>query len=64
MKRSEMIKEITKFLFDYTQLNGNDAKVLSVKILDMMEFKGMKPPIKKRCAVLLTDTHVWEDENA
>ena len=32
-------------------------------ILDVLEDQGMKPPIKKKCPVLLTETHTWEPED-
>ena len=41
-----------------------DVKEKMSKLLDLLEYKGMQPPLKKRCPVLHTDTHAWEDENA
>ena len=32
-------------------------------VLQLVEELGMKPPLTKRCPVLLTDKHVWEPEN-
>lgn len=32
-------------------------------ILKRLEKAGMKPPVTKRCPILLKDEHVWEQEN-
>lgn len=61
MKRSQALETIEWLLL---KGDGNISKQeLAVIILYNLEKIGMKPPIKKRCPVLLTETHVWEPEN-
>jgi hypothetical protein len=60
MKRSEMIDKITKVLDKWAILYGD--RLMAETILDLLEKEGMKPPITKKCPVLLTDDHVWEEE--
>ena len=37
---------------------NNDAKI----ILSKIEEAGLKPPLTKRCPVLLTNIHTWQKE--
>ena len=65
MKRSEMLEILNDAIIEsgiseklYNHVDSLDF------VLKKLEEAGMKPPVKKRCPVLLTDTHVWEPENA
>ena len=60
MKRSEMLDKLTKAIAFNRDLPAN---IVAEGILELIEEAGMKPPLKERCAVLLTDKHVWEKEN-
>jgi len=60
MKRSEMLEIINDIIFYNNAGFGSDK--LANEILSELELKGMKPPVKKRCPVLLTDAYVWEPE--
>lgn len=63
MKRSRMIEEIKDLLvisFDCSRTYGESV---AEDILVALEKAGMKPPVQKRCAVLLRETHTWEPEN-
>jgi hypothetical protein len=62
MKRSEMVKRIADFIKYW---EGHPRKdVIADALLNMQEDAGMQPPLVKRCPVLHTDSHVWEDEDA
>jgi len=62
MKRSEMVEKLrnrmNNVLSEFYSLEEADM------LLEFLERQGMKPPVEKRCPVLLTNTHVWENENA
>lgn len=64
MRRSEMVKAIK----DLIECNLDnlyqipDATLVAELILYHQEKCGMKPPITKRCPVLLTQVHTWEKE--
>jgi hypothetical protein len=65
MKRTEMLEILNDAIIE----SGISEKIYNSKeslefVLTKLEQAGMKPPVKKRCPVLLTDTHVWENENA
>lgn len=66
MKRSEMEYLLAGLLSTMYETDQHPEKQLpnAKNILSVLEEQGMKPPLKKRCPVLLTDTHVWEKENA
>jgi hypothetical protein len=60
MKRSQMLEHIT----DLIAFNRNvTADKVAEAILNLVEEKGMKPPVFKRCPVLLTHDHFWEKED-
>ena len=60
MKRSEVIKVIRAEL---VRLEGANLTVIADEILNRIEECGLKPPIKKRCSILLRDEFFWEKEN-
>jgi intein/homing endonuclease len=66
MKRSEMLKKLENFLvkqeLEGIQIGSREDE-LANEILWILEEWGMKPPVKKRCSILLTDKYVWESEN-
>ena len=63
MKKSEMITLIANEIRAMAlQGDGKSFLVMAEEILTAMESKGMKPPIKKRCPVLLRDEFFWEEE--
>lgn len=61
MKRSEMLELIKKSV-NRQATCAYGADYLAEEILAQLEDAGMKPPLTKRCPVLLTDKHVWEKE--
>lgn len=65
MKRSEMLSVLNDAVIEagISEKIYNSGEALDF-VLKKLEEAGMKPPLKKRCPVLLTDTHVWEKENA
>lgn len=68
MKRSEMISLIEDILLqDHDGYCEHASHIsywgIATDILDALQEHGMKPPVKKRCPVLLTEKHTWEPEN-
>ncbi len=64
MKRSEMVQAIANEIRCMVEMGGMGYLGIAEEIVTLIENKGMKPPIKKRCTILLTDKHVWQDEEA
>ena len=66
MKKSELIEQVEDLIWrsmgHSTDITTRDARNLAEDILDLIQEVGMQPPLKKRCPVLHTDTHAWEDE--
>jgi hypothetical protein len=66
MKKSEMVDNIACILVSqspYPQaIDIYKIERLSKMILEEIEKSGMKPPLTKRCPVLLTPIHTWENE--
>lgn len=67
MKRSEMVNEMARtWLGLFPNEAYGDTELLNEviykmsKLLAAIEYRGMKPPVKKRCPVLLTDEFTWE----
>jgi hypothetical protein len=63
MKRSEMRQKLAELFKNVKHRNSSDEE-LAEFVLIAVEGFGMKPPVEKRCPVLLTNTHAWEPENA
>lgn len=63
MKRSKMIKIIAEEVRGITEIAFLSSLDIAERILETVENAGMKPPLKERCPVLLTDKHVWEKED-
>ena len=61
MKRSEAISKIEEIYETYCGILP--ANGFAEEVLDALEENGMKPPLEKRCPVLLRNEHVWENEN-
>jgi len=64
MKKSEMLQILNDAVIE----SGISRKIYNSKealeyVLKKLEEAGMKPPVKTRCPVLLTDKHDWEPEN-
>ncbi len=66
MKKSVLVEKLgDRIAFHFCKEPGTgEYDYLAEQLLEIVEEAGMKPPIKKRCPVLLTDTHVWENEHA
>lgn len=71
MKRSEVVAEIAELISmvryedAINRLGGAsviDAKEYAEIILSKLERLGLKPPLTKRCPVLLTNIHHWQEE--
>jgi len=65
MKRSEMFKKIEEVLaYQLDGICNNELSLNAIanEILCVVE-GSMKPPVQKRCPVLLTTVHTWEPEN-
>lgn len=71
MKRSDMVEELSVWVdmirYDDSINNSvnaslNPSREYAEMLLNKLEKLGMKPPIRKRCPVLLTDEFVWEKE--
>lgn len=62
MKRSEAVQLILE-TFEFQGLGPQMREKDAYMILDALVRAGMKPPLTKRCPVLLTDKHVWEKED-
>jgi hypothetical protein len=61
MKRSQALALIMGALMDYDS-EGCFGLALAEDILDSLTEAGMKPPVEKRCPVLLTNVHIWDKE--
>jgi hypothetical protein len=64
MKRTEMLEILNDAVIE----SGISQKIYNSKealefVLTALEKAGMKPPVRTRCPVLLTDKHTWESEN-
>lgn len=69
MKREEMVQKMTEFWLGmlpngtfYDDLVQMEVTEKMSMLLHFLEQEGMRPPVKKRCPVLLTENHVWELE--
>jgi len=66
MKRSEMVQKMAELFEQYSndkQYIIHSYQSASEMFLNIAVELGMKPPIKKKCPVLLTETHTWEPED-
>ena len=63
MKRSEMVQKVFDLIRTTKLISVEDDLKCAEKVVALMEHSGMKPPLKTRCPVLLTDKHSWEPEN-
>ncbi len=65
MKRNKMQRILAGFLSTIYETDKHPEKQLerAGEILTMLEGQGMKPPVSKRCPVLLTEIHTWESES-
>jgi len=74
MKKSKMAHLMAEHWFglfpgEFPEHMGIDEEMFTdvqekmANLLSFLEHKGMQPPLKKRCPVLHTDTHAWEDED-
>jgi len=65
MKRSEIQYMLAGLLSTIYETNKHPEEQLETAdlILNLLENAGLKPPITKRCPVLLTQIHTWENEN-
>ena len=68
MKRSEMVQKMkTQWLGIFSDYDCDESVKEEVlegmsRLLVMMEYLGMKPPLTKYDLILLRDEHVWEKE--
>ena len=60
MRRSDMVLAIMECLVE--PHFPDDPEKEAAYILKKLEKKGMKPPLTKRCPVLLTTINYWEPE--
>ena len=65
MKRSEMQRILSGLLSTMYETNMHPEGQMrrADKILSVLEDLGMKPPVQKRCPVLLTQINTWEPED-
>ena len=65
MKRSKMQRILAGFLSTIYETDKHPENQLerAGMILTMLEQAGLKPPLNKRCSVLLTNINFWEPEN-
>jgi hypothetical protein len=65
MKRSEMQYLLADFLSTIYETDKHPETQLARAdmILTMLQESGLKPPLTKRCSVLLTNIHTWSEEN-
>jgi hypothetical protein len=64
MKRSEMLQILNDAVIE----SGISRKLYNSKealefVLTKLEEAGMKPPVERKCPVLLRTEHTWENEN-
>lgn len=66
MKRSELRGILAGLLSTMYKTDRHPEEQLenAENILSVLESFGLKPPIQKRCPVLLTQIHTWENEDA
>lgn len=67
MKKSEMIDKMVSIWFYGDEDKEHPVVVKSVRsrmeeVLSDLILSGMKPPLTKRCPVLLTNIHTWQKE--
>jgi len=64
MKRSEMQYLLAGLLSTMYETDKHPEEQLdnANNILNVLEEYGMKPPVTKRCPVLLITEHTWESE--
>ena len=64
MKKSQMQRMLAGFLSTIYETNKHPEEQFerAKMVLDFMEGEGLKPPLTKRCPVLLTSIHTWESE--
>ena len=64
MTRKEMQRILAGFLSTMyeTDKHPQDQLEKAGQILTMLEKAGLKPPLTKRCPVLLTNIHHWKEE--
>lgn len=71
MTRERMVKEMTEFwlglssneVYPEEDIHAEVRERMS-QLLVLLEYRGLKPPVKKQCPVLLRDEFMWEKENA
>lgn len=63
MKRSETLKILKDALVDTCEVSCLIHPESLDFVLTQLEQAGMKPPVEKRCPVLLRTEHVWEKES-
>jgi len=69
MKRSNMLKQIERILFDNNLIGSEEHEIVAKQILDVLESEGMVPPIVKEeswkilpSGEMIYAVHAWEDE--
>jgi len=62
MKKSRLLQKIENYLHFHTNVKDSELPELAEGILEIVVESGMKPPLTKRCPILLTNIHHWENE--
>jgi len=62
MKRSDAVNVIYKYLEQNTDIHDFELSKVASELMTLIEGIGLKPPITKRCPVLLTNIHTWQKE--
>ncbi len=62
MKRSEALQLMCDF-YDKHCYDYRTHHEFFDKLLTVLQEAGLKPPLTKKCPVLLRTEHVWENEN-
>lgn len=65
MKKSKMQQYLAGLLSTMYETDKHPETQLenAEHILNVLQQLGMKPPLERRCSVLLTSEHVWEKES-
>lgn len=63
MKKSKAVGFVAHMLKIHDLKNTDLDRLAANIIRGLEEEKLMKPPLEKKCAVLLRTEHVWENEN-
>lgn len=64
MKKTDAINKVKLLLkMKHGHTVSSDFKQTAKEIVELLEKYGMKPPLTKKCPVLLTTEHHWEPEN-